>query len=180
MKNKKNLAIVSVVMGVVLAGVTVVGANELGIIINKTELANEDVFQDSYKYENKATTLETAKINNNVQEITTKLEANSFPTIVVQKDVPLKWTIVADDKNLNYCNNKIVIESLNIQKNIEVGENIIEFTPTGNGVVPYSCWMGMVSSEIVVVDDINNYDEVEIEAQLVQNPQVDCCLVRGN
>jgi len=32
------------------------------------------------------------------------------------------------------------------------GDNIIEFTPTETGTIPYSCWMGMIKSNITIVD----------------------------
>jgi hypothetical protein len=33
-----------------------------------------------------------------------------------------------------------------------VGENVIRFTPDKAGVYPYSCWMGMITSSITVLD----------------------------
>jgi plastocyanin domain-containing protein len=32
-----------------------------------------------------------------------------------------------------------------------VGNNVIEFTPKKPGIIPYSCWMGMIRSQITVV-----------------------------
>jgi plastocyanin domain-containing protein len=36
-----------------------------------------------------------------------------------------------------------------------VGENIIEFTPSEIGEIPFTCWMGMIKSKITVIEDIN-------------------------
>lgn len=176
MKDKKIFAIASITALVALTAVTVFGANELKIN-DSTKLSNNQEFQDTYEYDNynSYSSLETAKINGNVQEITTNLEPNTFPAIVVQKGIPVKWTMVADETNLSYCNNQIVIPTFNMEQNINVGENVMQFTPTETGVIPYSCWMGMVSSSIVVVDDINNYDKTEIETQLAQIPKTNCC-----
>lgn len=35
---------------------------------------------------------------------------------------------------------------------LTVGDNLITFTPHEPGVIPFSCWMGMLRSQIVVVD----------------------------
>jgi len=74
---------------------------------------------------------------------------------IVQKGIPVKWTITANDGDLSSCNNKMLIRDYNVEKKLIVGENVIEFTPTKSGKIVYSCWMGMVGSTITVVDDIN-------------------------
>lgn len=178
MENKNIFVIVSVMAVISLGGVTVFGANELRNNYNSNQLMDRSRFEDKYEYGNSDMSLKSAKINNDIQEIRTNIEQNDYPIIVVQKGIPLKWNMFADDNNLNYCNNQVIIPSLNIKETINVGENIIQFTPTESGVIPYSCWMGMVSSSIVVVDDINNYDTAEIQTQLVQLaqiPRTDCC-----
>lgn len=178
MKNKGLFGILAVAIIVTLAGVTVFGASEISNFGYNSRFMNRNGYDNrysSYGNEDFDVSFETAKIVGNVQEITTELSSYSFPAIVVQKDIPVKWTITADEYNLNYCNNEIVIDSLNIVKPIKVGTNVIEFTPTENGAIPYSCYMGMINSAILVVDDINNYDKEELEAQLLSIPQVDCC-----
>ena len=64
--------------------------------------------------------------------------------------MPLKWTIVAEEGTLNGCNNEIIIPSYGKQQKLELGENIIELTPTQAGTITYTCWMGMISSTITV------------------------------
>lgn len=96
-----------------------------------------------------------AKIDKDIQTIVTEIESNKYPPIVVQKGIPVKWKIIAKPENLNSCNNAIVIPAYNINKRLVPGENIIEFTPTNEGNIYYSCWMGMISSTIKVVNDIN-------------------------
>jgi len=39
-----------------------------------------------------------------------------------------------------------------IEKELQEGENIIEFTPTHSKPINYSCWMGMIGGSIEVVD----------------------------
>jgi len=41
-----------------------------------------------------------------------------------------------------------------VKQKLVVGENVITFTPTKAGTFGYSCWMGMIRSNITVVDDV--------------------------
>jgi len=50
----------------------------------------------------------------------------------------------------NICAASLVVPSLGIQKNLKKGENIIEFTPTVKGSIPYACSMGMYRGMILV------------------------------
>lgn len=115
-------------------------------------------------------------IENDTQLTTTELASYGYPDLIIQKGVPFKWVINVSAENLNSCNNEIVIDSLGISKVLEIGENIIEFTPAESGVIPYSCWMGMQNATIAVVDDINNINENEIQNQIEAIPlNGGCC-----
>ncbi|HAE43785.1 MAG TPA: heavy metal transporter [Clostridiales bacterium] len=100
----------------------------------------------------------TTSITDNLQTITTKLSSSSYEPITVQKGIPVKWIIKADEANINGCNNRIVIPKLNQEIRLVPGDNIIEFTPTESGVIPFSCWMGMIRSTITVVDDLDSIE----------------------
>lgn len=100
----------------------------------------------------------TATIQNGVQIVTTELSSGRYEPITVQKGVPVKWTIKAKKGEINGCNNQIIIPKFSISKKLDVGDNIIEFTPTETGTFAYSCWMGMIRSRITVVEDINRID----------------------
>jgi sulfite exporter TauE/SafE/copper chaperone CopZ len=101
---------------------------------------------------NEAQQSNSATVNQGVQTITTKLSPNSYEPITVQVGVPVKWTIQADASDINGCNNQVLIPKYNIEKKLVAGDNIIEFTPTTTGTVPYSCWMGMIKSSITIVN----------------------------
>lgn len=73
----------------------------------------------------------------------------------VQKGIPVKWII--DGKELNTCNNAIIIPSLNKEYKINKGENILEFTPNDKDMY-FSCWMGMINGVIKVVDNLETVD----------------------
>ena len=38
----------------------------------------------------------------------------------------------------------------------EPGDIVIKFTPEETGIVPYTCWMGMLDGRILVVDDLGS------------------------
>ena len=97
-----------------------------------------------------------AVIKDGTQIVKMKIESGRYAPITVQKGIPVKWIIEADKDDLNGCNNPVTIPKYNIQKSLVPGENIIEFTPKEEGTITYTCWMGMISSTISIVDDVNN------------------------
>lgn len=92
----------------------------------------------------------TASIKDDYQTVTTTLESGRYEPIEVYAGVPLKWTIIAEKGTLNGCNNEIIIPEYGKQQKLELGENIIEFTPKNAGTITYTCWMGMISSTITI------------------------------
>jgi len=86
---------------------------------------------------------------------------------VLQKDVPVKWII--NGVELNSCNNAIVVPKLGLEFDIKSSEQVIEFTPTEEGVIPWSCWMGMIQGVFVVKNDTNPAN-TEAELQNIQLP----------
>jgi sulfite exporter TauE/SafE/copper chaperone CopZ len=68
----------------------------------------------------------------------------------LKKGVPVKWII---DAQAPYsCASTIVMPKLSIQKSLNAGENIIEFTPTVVGRLAFSCSMGMYTGEFNVYE----------------------------
>lgn len=94
-----------------------------------------------------------AAVDGGAQYVTTTLRANGFDDIQVVAGIPVVWTIVADEESLNGCNNEVVIPAFGQQVQLASGTNTIEFTPEYAGSYPYSCWMGMLRSTIIVVDE---------------------------
>jgi len=103
-----------------------------------------------------------AVVENGVQVVAIDLKPNSYAPIIVQKGIPVKFIINAENQNINGCNNAIIIPKYNIQKALEPGKNIIEFTPEEAGTIPYSCWMGMIGSSIKVVDELSQVTSEDI------------------
>jgi len=71
------------------------------------------------------------------------------PNVLYAKaGIPVRWVI--DVKEMSGCTNKIIMPEYNIQKKLQYGENIIEFTPRQGGVIRFSCWMRMVWGKFVI------------------------------
>jgi sulfite exporter TauE/SafE/copper chaperone CopZ len=114
-----------------------------------------------------------ARIDGNVQTVRTELASGRYAPISVQVGVPVRWTIHAEPGTLNGCNNRIVIpEYGRMQKKLEIGDNVVEFTPTRSGTFVYSCWMGMIRGRITVLDPVDNggAKELDDEALMAQLP----------
>ena len=72
---------------------------------------------------------------------------NSFS---IKKGVPVK--LVIDARAPYSCASTIIIPKLNISKGLKSGENVIEFTPSEAGKLPFSCSMGMYTGVFNVYD----------------------------
>jgi sulfite exporter TauE/SafE/copper chaperone CopZ len=92
-----------------------------------------------------------ATVANGYQTVATTVESDTYHPLTVQVGMPVRWTISAKAEDLNGCNSRITIPQLGIQKRLVPGDNVIEFTPDHAGTIPYTCWMGMISSSIRVV-----------------------------
>ncbi len=87
-----------------------------------------------------------------VQEVAIEVGPNSYEDIVVQKGKPVELHFNVTDENLNGCNHAIQIPAFEIEQELVVGDNVVNFTPNEVGTFPYSCWMGMIKNEITVVE----------------------------
>ncbi|WP_315122290.1 sulfite exporter TauE/SafE family protein [uncultured Clostridium sp.] len=133
--------------GFVLAGIDI---NPLTAITNRSKS-----FLSGNSSGSSAENVAKATIKDGVQIINMTASNKGYTpnSFYVQKGVPVKWII--NGEQINSCNNAIVAQSLNIEKKIKSGENIIEFTP-GDTDVNFSCWMGMLRGVIKVVDNLED------------------------
>ena len=116
-----------------------------------------------------------AVVRDGVQYVYSEVDYGSYPVITVQAGIPVEWTIYADESKLTGCNNEIIVPAYGLDVPLQAGENIVEFTPTQTGVVPYTCWMGMIRSSIYVVDELNDAEPVE-EASPAPAYVPACCM----
>ncbi|WP_246206931.1 sulfite exporter TauE/SafE family protein [Methylocystis heyeri] len=85
---------------------------------------------------------------------TIRMQADEFGyapnRFVLIRGVPVKWVI--DGKRITTCNRRIIAPGLGLEFDVRQGAQTIEFTPKTVGVVPWSCWMGMLRGEFDVVE----------------------------
>ena len=110
----------------------------------------------------------------NSQSVESSVTVNAYQPIVVQKGLPVTWTLHVPASQLTGCNNTIIIHDLSIQKKLVPGNNVITFTPTKSGTIGFTCWMGMISSSITVVDDVTKAGGAPI-ATAVPSQRQGCC-----
>ena len=68
----------------------------------------------------------------------------------IEKGRPVKWIIKSTSAFT--CASSIVMPRYGISQQLRAGENIITFTPTETGVIPFSCSMGMYRGKFIVTD----------------------------
>lgn len=159
----------------------------LGVIMGNRGLALSGININPFGFmmkgsfsSNSSTNSSKAVIEDGVQIINMTANNNGYSpnAFYVQKGIPVKWVINGD--SLNYCNNSIVANSLNIQQKLKSGENIIEFTPTDKDI-NFSCWMGMIRGVIKVVDDLDSVDTSKYDPSLPSASNgPSCCAVPLN
>jgi plastocyanin domain-containing protein len=111
-------------------------------------------------------------IKDGYQEIRMEVNRNGWEpdTFVLKKDIPVKWII--EGKEINGCNNAIQVPEYGLNFDIQPGEQIIEFTPTEEDQIRWSCWMGMIPGMFIVKDDIDLEDPEAIQQELNQAPEL--------
>lgn len=93
------------------------------------------------------------KIVNGKQEVTIVATNSGYKTSTktIKKGVPVKLTITS--KNVQSCARSFIIPSLKINKILPInGNEVIEFTPTTNGMLNFSCGMGMYTGAFEIVE----------------------------
>ncbi len=86
-----------------------------------------------------------------VQTITMDVIRSGFAPnhFTLRQGVPVRWVI--DGKEITECNKRIVVPSLGLEFDVKEGQQIIQFTPTKAGIIPWSCWMGMLPGRFEVI-----------------------------
>lgn len=128
------LGIIMLCRGLVLSGVSVPS------LTTPTSTSDNSLTPDS------------VVVENGIQNISSTLTGRGYPDITVKKGVPVEWNLQADASKINGCNKTLVISEFNLQVALKAGDNNIKFTPTESGKLTYSCWMGMQTGTITVVE----------------------------
>ncbi len=90
-------------------------------------------------------------------EMTFNEDGKTQKQIVLQKGVPVKWKIHNDEGQS--CVTGVVAPKLGLDIPLKKGEQIIEFTPQQEGIIPWTCNMGMTTGTFLVVDPNGKKDE---------------------
>ena len=118
----------------------------LSMIMNGLSMSGITIFRTG------AQTAAVSTVEENVQYLRNEIDYGSYPAFAVKKGIPVEWTLVVPEGKLTGCNGEIIIPSFGLDVKLHEGENLIRFTPETAGVIPYSCWMGMIRSTIEVTD----------------------------
>jgi len=78
---------------------------------------------------------------------------------VLEKGVPVKWEINA--KELTGCNREILVPDYDLDIKLKQGIQTVEFTPTEEGTISWSCWMGMIPGSFIVKESVGDEEEVQ-------------------
>jgi plastocyanin domain-containing protein len=110
-----------------------------------------------------STDIAVATLVGDGQEVQTTVESGRYHPLLVQAGVPVRWIIRVKAEDLNGCNNPLTVPQYGIRKQLVPGDNLIEFTPSQSGTIGYTCWMGMISSYIRVVPDLNRVAAADLK-----------------
>ena len=69
--------------------------------------------------------------------------------MTLRAGVPTEW--IVDGTEASGCGSVLVSRELGIQKLLEAGDNVFEFTPKTPGKISFMCSMGMIRGEFTVI-----------------------------
>ena len=110
-----------------------------------------------FQQEDSSLPSETSILEDDIQIVNMAVQGIDYvpAKITLQKDVPVQWVI--DGSGATGCTSVIAIPSLGISKPLDMSgrTTTVEFTPTKEGVLPFTCGMGMAYGEFHVVAEIS-------------------------
>lgn len=117
---------------------------------NRTANSTKNLSDDNINIKNHT----KPTLQNGVQVLTMSVATNGYSpdVLYVEKNKPVKWII--NGSELNSCNSYLIVPDLNIQKQLNSGNNIIQFTPKDKDI-NFTCGMGMINGVIKVEDNLN-------------------------
>lgn len=92
----------------------------------------------------------------------------------VQVGIPVRWEIT--NKGVSGCTNAVIAKGL-FDGEIRIDKDLVtkEFTPNEVGKYKFSCWMGMVTGVIEVVDDSGSSGSNDVTNEAVTTPANGSC-----
>jgi sulfite exporter TauE/SafE/copper chaperone CopZ len=113
---------------------------------------------------------DSADISGGIQQINMTVDASGWmpDMFVLKKGMPVQWNI--DVKQLTSCNSEILVPAYNLDIKLKPGLNVVEFTPTQEGTISWSCWMGMIPGTFIVKHNIDINSQTQVKAALSSAP----------
>ena len=130
----------------------------LGVIMLNRGLALSGISYNIGDIENATSKVDETNIVDGKQIINLTITSNKYvPDVkVVKVGVPVRINL--DALSINGCNNPMVIPKYGIERNLMSKDTVIEFTPDEEGPLTISCWMGMITTKLVVANDLSQAD----------------------
>jgi hypothetical protein len=115
---------------------------------------------------------QSANLSGNTQQIYMEVYANGWTPdrFVLKKDIPVQWNINATQ--LFTCNSNIIVPEFNLDIELKPGMNVVNFTPTREGIVSWSCSMGMIPGTFIVKSDIDPSSQEQVQEALESAPEL--------
>jgi sulfite exporter TauE/SafE/copper chaperone CopZ len=91
-------------------------------------------------------------VKDGVQEVNMEVTSSGYSpnSFVVKQGVPVKWNV--NVPQLFSCSNELIMNAYGIDVHLKQGLNVIEFTPTKTGTIPFTCGMGMLHGSFIVTE----------------------------
>ncbi|MBQ8490188.1 MAG: sulfite exporter TauE/SafE family protein [Pseudobutyrivibrio sp.] len=149
-KYKKVMLTVSAVL-IFVIGINMIsnGLSLSGIAVPQTTQVADN--SEAASVENTEQEEVVSESSEGIQRVQSQVDYSYYEPITVKAGVPVEWTIVVPEGKLTGCNSQIIVPEFGLQIPLQEGENIVEFTPAETGTIPFTCWMGMIRSQINVV-----------------------------
>jgi hypothetical protein len=96
----------------------------------------------------------TARYEGGVQRVTAKLNIIAYPSIIVQRGIPVEFTLSAAPSGIDECNEWILLPDYGIERRLAAGDNLLRFTPEESGVFQIVCGLGRMKSSVTVVESL--------------------------
>jgi hypothetical protein len=117
----------------------------------------------------------TAEYDDGVQRVTAKLNIIAYPSIIVQRGIPVEFTLSAAPDSIDECNEWILFPDYGIERRLALGDNVLRFTPEESGVFQIVCGLGIMKSSITVVESLG-FPAADNEASASPELAVVCVL----
>ncbi len=132
----------------------------------------------SGEFQNEAVGVMKSVMKGEVQEISMNVDYSGWSPRVftLKKGVPVQWTI--NGNGLTGCNRRVIVKDYNLDIPLKEGKNVVEFTPSEEGSVTWSCPMGMLRG-VFIVSESGEATNEQVQAASAKAPAGGSCGAGG-